>query len=477
MGIETIINELVDVADKLDNNKKYSISDSICKVARRVQNLKFAQYVGVQGYWIRNERCWTNCYRIKRTENPEKSAQVVWKECQNEYVDSINNDHSGWEKYAGSTLPKLKKFASSMMRKKAERVLKAENSTFRREVNEKVYNRVPVGVAVFDTIQNNLHKYAKGLIDSSSEILSLSQVLDKEGYKKEASRLAVVSQEVLKEAQFSPTSRKGKAWDWFKNLFRGQFRGLLSKLKKIVDQADQVGATGNDLLFRKFVSDVSREMNELAQFVAKSEDSKVKNFAPMINNTLQNFLTQANQGDKEGAVFQLKTNINNILMSSGVSDQSSEVGGMENPYYTQRATEEVAPQVSEEQHPALQEQSQRQQAELFSAEQRRLQEQESAETRADFGGPVQERSRIPGQEQSQQQAALFNAEQRRRQEQDDAEAGADFGDPIQERSRIPASSVRSVVGRLRSGGNRHVSLPVAQAILEGLGISVVEDAT
>ena len=65
---------------------------------KALSNYKMAQYVGAQGYWLRNRRCWDNCYRQKRTAKPGGSAQEVWMECWDEYREAINNPKSTWAK-------------------------------------------------------------------------------------------------------------------------------------------------------------------------------------------------------------------------------------------------------------------------------------------------------------------------------------------------------------------------------------------
>ena len=84
--MQNIIVELVSVADELDRKGQVKLAAEIDKISQSLHNIKIAQYVGVQGYWLRNGRCWSNCYRIKRAKNPDMSAQEVWTACQNEYV-------------------------------------------------------------------------------------------------------------------------------------------------------------------------------------------------------------------------------------------------------------------------------------------------------------------------------------------------------------------------------------------------------
>lgn len=101
--METVIKSLVQLAEYLDNQGKLDYASQIDKVANSLLTIKTAQYVGFQGYAIRNSRCWSNCYRHKRTSKPKMAAQEVWTECQKEYVESLNNDGSKWDKYASDS--------------------------------------------------------------------------------------------------------------------------------------------------------------------------------------------------------------------------------------------------------------------------------------------------------------------------------------------------------------------------------------
>ena len=94
------IESLTNLSNYLDKSNLKIIADEVDKITSHTLHIKTAQYVGVQGYWMRNDRCWKNCYRQKRSTMPDKAAQEVWTECHEEYLKSINNDKSDWNKYA-----------------------------------------------------------------------------------------------------------------------------------------------------------------------------------------------------------------------------------------------------------------------------------------------------------------------------------------------------------------------------------------
>ena len=145
------IEKLSKIANSLDDNKLSKLAADVDNISKRYVNIKTAQYVGVQGYWIRNTRCWSNCYRQKRATSPKLSAQQIWSECQNEYVESFNKNDTKWAKYAEEE-NLVKKFASAGLNKIASEVIHAESEYFNKSVEKKVAKGVEYPVAVFDTI-------------------------------------------------------------------------------------------------------------------------------------------------------------------------------------------------------------------------------------------------------------------------------------------------------------------------------------
>jgi hypothetical protein len=68
--MEKVIEKIVDFASKLDKKSFSKEANAVDDIALNL--IKVSQYVGSQGYWIRNERCWSNCYREKRASSPNK---------------------------------------------------------------------------------------------------------------------------------------------------------------------------------------------------------------------------------------------------------------------------------------------------------------------------------------------------------------------------------------------------------------------
>ena len=236
--MEKIVQNLTKIASSLDSQKRIKLASQIDKFADALVQIKTAQYVGVQGYWIRNERCWSNCYRQKRAETPKKASQVVWQECQNEYVESINNPTSGWEKYAQDE--KQMKFS-----KADQKVIKAEQDYFKKIVAEKVENGMFPTVAVYDTIEQRKAEYVKDQIKLANSMLQFAEDMGQKGFKKEAQSLASEAQEIIKEAGFL-----GNTWNRLKgqgNVYQtlmADFRNDVAVLSNLLSQYSQSPKAG-----------------------------------------------------------------------------------------------------------------------------------------------------------------------------------------------------------------------------------------
>lgn len=106
--------KLLKIASKLEGKGFVDSSAQLDRCAESLNLIKKAQYDGVQGYWIRNSRCWQNCYRQKRASNPDSPVQKIWNECHTEYIDSLyGNNESKWGKYADTLSDDSIKTASS----------------------------------------------------------------------------------------------------------------------------------------------------------------------------------------------------------------------------------------------------------------------------------------------------------------------------------------------------------------------------
>jgi len=204
--MEKIVKNLTKIASNLDSRKQIKLASQIDKFSDSLMQIKTAQYVGIQGYWIRNERCWSNCYRQKRAKTPDKASQVIWQECQNEYVESINNPTSGWEKYAADV--SLKKFAS----KHQKELIETERKIFNDAITRKVANGMAPVIAVYDTIEQRKTSYINEQTKLANSMLEFAEEISKEGFEKEAKAIALEANEIIKEA----AGFWGNAWEGVK---------------------------------------------------------------------------------------------------------------------------------------------------------------------------------------------------------------------------------------------------------------------
>jgi len=232
--MENTIKLLATIAEELDNQGLSSAADRVDAVANKVLDIKTAQYVGIQGYWIRNSRCWSNCYRKKRTESPTKAAQQVWTECHEEYVDSINDDNATWNKYAeGDSLVKTasvelkKEFANSDAKLVAS-------------IKTKIAAGYDHGTAVFSSIEENSNSSYDGLIASSNEILDIAT--DLIATPDIAIKLAEAAETLVKEAGpmdfFKGLGQGVKNWAGEQS-FIGQLSGMKAQISRTVANFDQ----------------------------------------------------------------------------------------------------------------------------------------------------------------------------------------------------------------------------------------------
>jgi hypothetical protein len=234
-NMEKIIKELVDIATDCEKNGLVKEASNIDNISQSLLNIKTAQYVGIQGYWIRNERCWSNCYRIKRTTKPKLAAQEVWQECQKEYVESINNDKSGWEKYAEDNKEDMiKKFASVGIEKIAHKIIADEKKFFNDNVQNKVKGGLSFESAVFSTIKEATNKYSDDMLNEAENILIIAKKASENGQKELSKKLAKLSLKIVKEAQ-------GRGfWGGVKGLFQGKEKNMMARIRSLAQDIARV---------------------------------------------------------------------------------------------------------------------------------------------------------------------------------------------------------------------------------------------
>jgi len=305
---EQAIQELASISDILDGQKRPKLASYVDQVSKNILGIKTAQYVGVQGYWIRNERCWSNCYRTKRTENPKMSAQEVWSDCQNEYVESINNPESGWEKYAGSD--PIVKFASNDQKD----IIRKESEAFKAAFMEKTAGGMDPAIAAYSSIDENMNKYATAMLDEIGKLQKVANILNEHGQTEMAEKVETIITTLTKSAQ-------GNIWNWLGQKARGIGRALdprssgraRSMLMSLQKQIDDISAErDNNARGQKAVALKNQATAMLPQITALLQNDT--NAAGILQSIRQLAQTGATGGNNQ-ALAQVRSAISQFLTS------------------------------------------------------------------------------------------------------------------------------------------------------------------
>jgi len=253
------VNQLVKIASSLDKAGGDKFASQLDDISDKLLCVKVAQYVGLQGYWIRNTRCWSNCYRQKRAGNPEMPAQEVWGKCHEEYLASINNDGSKWDKYAESEEGQIK-VASA----------KAElDAKLAKAIERNTKEGVSLGNAIFAGIEEMQGDNSQEFIRIATELFELaSDAFEK--YPSESITLASVAEKLTKEAQ----SSIGNFFRGVSNVGRGIGNAVgdaASGVRQNVTINTQLGAM--DRAVQQIMTEVTRlneAKNGLVQFLSNN---------------------------------------------------------------------------------------------------------------------------------------------------------------------------------------------------------------
>lgn len=230
-GINTmgdIKNNLMKIAKQLEDKGLVKSAAMVKDVESALEDIRTSQYVGVQGYWIRNRRCWDNCYRQKRTTDPEKSAQVVWGECWDEYLKSINNPTSGWEKYAEETKVTQGQEGKRYKAGWHKHFVEAVNKTMK----EKKIDRPE---AIYSFFDEEADRIKEAVLDHAGNLTSLAVTLNDNGFTELGKKVAEVSNEVLKQADFG-----GSWWEKTKDFFRKPEGKIAERVNRIIQKINQI---------------------------------------------------------------------------------------------------------------------------------------------------------------------------------------------------------------------------------------------
>jgi hypothetical protein len=188
--MEKVIEKIVDFASKLDKKSFSKEANAVDDIALNL--IKVSQYVGSQGYWIRNERCWSNCYREKRASSPNKPTQEIWFDCQAEYEDAINNENSDWDSYAGNNV-------------------KVANTSLDVKIADSFRNDGDVESIISSFILQAENSHKEACLSAVEQVLTIADDL----YGKDESlhnEATDISDLLLKEAGWWDTWDKANAW-------------------------------------------------------------------------------------------------------------------------------------------------------------------------------------------------------------------------------------------------------------------------
>jgi len=197
--MKDIVLELNSIAELFDQKGKVKIAKIVDSITSDVLDIRTAQYVGAQGYWVRNTRCWSNCYRSKRASSPSTPTQEVWSECHAEYVKSINNPGTKWDKYADSSEGIVK---SASARNHFDTKLASS-------IKKKTENGADMSFAIAESLDERTHESFDKLIMASNKLLDIARNTDDLSL---SIRLGKTASDLTLEAQRSNIN-PGKWWD------------------------------------------------------------------------------------------------------------------------------------------------------------------------------------------------------------------------------------------------------------------------
>ena len=147
------------------------------------------------------------------SNKPQAAHQA---ECHQEYEKSINNDSSGWEKYAGDG--KSINLIKQASKKNAE-VLDREDKFFRNRLSNRMKDGAPFEVAAFQALEDCKERYAANMLEGANYLIKLASKLKKDGNEDLSKEAAQLSYDMVKEAQFGAGEGGGirNLWNKTKN--------------------------------------------------------------------------------------------------------------------------------------------------------------------------------------------------------------------------------------------------------------------
>lgn len=227
INVIKLVEELTKIAGALDAADVSDLADRVDRATSVALDIKTAQYVGIQGYWIRNARCWGNCYRQKRTASPTQPTQEIWAECHKEYLDSVNKPGTKWDKYAEQEVGLIK---SSIAK-----------HSFDNDLVSKLASNIKQGIdietSVIASMEEQKSSYVNSMLDASNELLRIADAIQPKDLTL-AIRLAHAASEFTKESQsrwWHPADWIGGIGDWADQNRAGHADNLRNKADNFVN--------------------------------------------------------------------------------------------------------------------------------------------------------------------------------------------------------------------------------------------------
>lgn len=267
-AIVKILHEINQISNNLDEKGYIKFANALDSVVSNVISIKQAQYHGVQGTHIENDRCFQNCFRQKRAKD-KLNTQESWEACHSEYVESVQNKDSDWHKYAEEdSFYSLEKQAS-------------------------------------EPVEDFFDKEYK---EQASELLSLALDLSERGELEIGSKLASYADGLVKAAQF-----RGKGRGFFNGLGEGIGNVMRSGFgaNKATRQLENLRSALNDA-FSAGMSSRQGDPYGRDEYIQKAQ-----NLQDAIRKNLPSF--QKVMGDDQNAqsLFQTLNQLTNTNMGQG----------------------------------------------------------------------------------------------------------------------------------------------------------------
>jgi hypothetical protein len=282
----------MDIIERLNAFAKTLDTKNAASVAAMASSLtKTAQYVGSQGYWVANSRCWGKCYREKRAKKPEMNAQEVWTECHDEYQKYVEKGDQKWFSYANS-----------------KESIKTADTHFISMLKTKVASGVDIGTAVVMSIEDTGKQMNSAFVDASVEMAKIATTLPNE---EKANQAAEFSADLLKEAGIFDSLKGlgGEIANKFKGVGQGMatganIRGLVSSIQRSWDKIEgTVNQLNNDIA----------QANQYLQGQLKSPNARARTLAQQATG----ILNQMSKYEINPGVLKqtktLTTQLNNIV--------------------------------------------------------------------------------------------------------------------------------------------------------------------